>query len=100
MQFIYPGYSLHEEMALLQDIGIPPFEILKMATLNPSLFLGISELHGTVEEYKMADLIILNENPTIDIRNTLKISLVIKAGKIVKSKQTHLIPNCIGTNIN
>lgn len=84
MQFIYPGYSFHEEMALLQSIGIPPFEILKMATLNPALFFGISKLYGTVEENKMADLIILNENPIVDIKNTLKISTVLKAGKIVK----------------
>ncbi|MBL0358296.1 MAG: amidohydrolase family protein [Chitinophagaceae bacterium] len=84
MQFIYPGYSLHEEMALLQDLGIPPFEILKMATINPTLFLGISKLYGTVEENKMADLIILNENPVTDIRNTLNINTVLKAGKIVK----------------
>ncbi len=84
MQFIYPGYSFHEEMALLQSIGIPPFEILKMATLNPTLFFGISKLYGTVEENKMADLIILNENPIVDIKNTLKISTVLKAGKIVK----------------
>ncbi|TAF63795.1 MAG: hypothetical protein EAZ55_13090 [Cytophagales bacterium] len=85
MQFIYPGYSLHEEMALLNTIGIPPFEILKMATYNPALFFGLTDLYGTVEEKKMADLIILNENPIIDIKNTLNIYTVIKAGKIVKN---------------
>ncbi len=86
MQFIYPGYSLHEEMALLQSIGIPTFEILKMATINPAEFFGITELYGTVEKKKMADLIILNENPIVNISNTLNIKMVLKAGKIVKSK--------------
>ena len=86
MQFIYPGYSLHEEMALLQSIGIPTFEILKMATINPAHFFGITELYGTVGKKKMADLVILNENPIIDISNTLNIKMVLKAGKIVKSK--------------
>jgi len=83
MQFIYPGYSLHEEMALLQNIGIPPSEIIKMATIYPALFLGINTTYGSVEEKKMADLIVLNENPIIDIRNALKINTVLKAGKIV-----------------
>ena len=86
MQFIYPGYSLHEEMVLLQDIGIPPFEILKIASFNPAVFLGITDLYGTVEENKIADLIILNKNPSIDINNTLDIEMVIKSGKIVKEK--------------
>lgn len=86
IQFVYPGYSLHEEMDLLQSIGIPPFAILKMATLNPAIFLGIRESYGTVEKKKMADLIILDENPISDIRNTLKINTVVKAGKIVNSK--------------
>ncbi|MBK8081520.1 MAG: amidohydrolase family protein [Saprospiraceae bacterium] len=85
IQFVYPGYSLHEEMDLLQSIGIPPFAILKMATLNPAYF-RIRESYGTVEKKKMADLIILDENPISDIRNTLKIKTVVKAGKIVNSK--------------
>ena len=85
MQFVYPGYSLHEEMALLQSIGIPPFDILKMATYNPALFFEVADLYGSVEHKKMADLIILDESPIVDIQNTLKISSVIKAGKMVKN---------------
>ncbi|MBP6695278.1 MAG: amidohydrolase family protein, partial [Saprospiraceae bacterium] len=53
---------------------------------NPAIFLGIRESYGTVEKKKMADLIILDENPISDIRNTLKINTVVKAGKIVNSK--------------
>jgi len=83
MQFIYPGYSLHEEMALLQNIGIPPFDILKIATLNPALFFGLTKNYGSIKKGKMADLVILNENPVADIRNTQRIAMVIKAGKIV-----------------
>lgn len=90
MQFVYPGYSLHEEMALLQSIGISPFEILKMATYNPAVFLEISDSYGTIEINKMADLVILNSNPIENIENTLSISDVIKAGKFVRQQNTVL----------
>lgn len=84
MPFVYQGYSLHEEMKLLENIGISQFEIFKIATLNPTIYLGISEEYGTVEINKMADLIIFNKNPIEKIENTLSISNVIKSGKIVK----------------
>lgn len=84
MPFIYPGYSFHEEMKMLQDIGIPRFEILKMATLNPAIYLGITESYGTIEEGKVADLLILNANPVSDIINTLSIDVVVKSGRVVK----------------
>ena len=84
MPFVYQGYSLHEEMKLLESIGISQFEILKMATLNPTIYLEISEEYGTIEVNKMADLIIFDKNPIEKIENTLSISNVIKSGKIVK----------------
>lgn len=84
MQFVYPGFSFHEEMELLSSIGIPNIEILKMATYNPAEFFGITELYGTVEVNKMADLVLFGENPVENIKYSLKIDLVIKAGKIVR----------------
>lgn len=84
MPFVYPGYSFHEEMQLMQEIGVPEFEILKMATLNPALYLGISDAYGSIEKHKVADLVILNANPIADIKNTLSIDMVLKSGKIVR----------------
>ncbi|MDX1363388.1 MAG: amidohydrolase family protein [Arenibacter latericius] len=82
MQFVYPGYSYHEELKLMEEIGVPPFEILKMATWNPAVFLGISESYGTIEANKIADLVLFSENPVESIENTLSIDMVIKSGKI------------------
>lgn len=84
MQFVYPGYSYHEEMELLSNLGISNFDILKMATYNPTVFLGIDDLYGTVEANKIADLILFSENPAERINSSLKIDLVIKTGKIVR----------------
>lgn len=84
MQFIYPGYSFHEEMKLMQEIGISQFEILRMATLNPATYLNVSDFHGTVEKNKIADLVIFDKNPTENIENALLINMVLKSGKIIK----------------
>ena len=84
MPFIYPGYSFHEAMQLMQEIGIPPFEILKIATWNPAKFFGITDSYGTVEPGKVADLIMLDASPIENIENTLEINVVIKSGIIVQ----------------
>ncbi len=78
--FIYPGFSLHEELQLLVSAGLSPTEALQAATLNPAKFLGIEGSLGTVEMGKIADLVLLDENPLEDIRNTQKIRAVILNG--------------------
>lgn len=78
---VFPGFSLHEELAYFVKAGFTPMEALQTATVNPAKFLGrLSEL-GTIQEGKLADLVLLNANPLEDIRNTRKIDSVILAGK-------------------
>jgi len=79
--FIYPGFSLHEELQLLVSAGLSPTEALQAATLNPAKFLGIEDTLGTVDKGKLADLVVLDDNPLEDIRNTQKIRAVIVNGK-------------------
>ena len=81
MAFIYPGYSFHEEMALLSQTGFSNYDILKMATYNPAVYFNITNKHGTIEKGKIANMVMLDENPVVDIRNTLKIGEVIRQGK-------------------
>ena len=52
MVYIYPGYSLHEEMALLSQTGFSSYDILKMATYNPAVYFNITHKHGTIEKGK------------------------------------------------
>ena len=87
MAFVYPGYSLHEEMALMQELGFDTYDILKMATYNPAVFFELTDTHGQIEKGKVADLVILNTDPVSDISNTLDINTVIKSGKIVKRQK-------------
>jgi imidazolonepropionase-like amidohydrolase len=79
---ILPGYSLHEEMQLLELGGIEPIDIIKMGTHNAAKMMKVEENLGSIEEGKLADFILLNENPLEAIRNTLSIEKVVKNGKI------------------
>jgi len=79
--YIFPGFSLHEELQRFVAAGFTPMEALQTATLNPAKFLGMDDRLGTVEKGKLADLVLLDANPLDDIRNTQKIAGVIVNGR-------------------
>jgi imidazolonepropionase-like amidohydrolase len=80
---IFPGYSLHDEMALfVTELGMTPGEVIERATRRSAKFLGLLDQTGTVEEGKIADLVLLEANPLDDIRNTKRISAVILRGTL------------------
>jgi len=74
------GASLHLELQLLVASGLTPMEALQTATRNPAFYFGTLPLMGTLEEGKVADIVILNANPLEDIRNTRKIDGVVMRG--------------------
>jgi imidazolonepropionase-like amidohydrolase len=79
--YIFPGFSLHEELQRFVAAGFTPLEALQTATLNPARFFGLEERLGTVEKGKLADLVLLSANPLEDIANTQKIAAVIVDGR-------------------
>ena len=79
--YIFPGFSLHEELQRFVAAGFTPIEALQTATLNPAKFLGMDDRLGTIEKGKLADLVLLDANPLDDIRNTQKIAAVIVNGR-------------------
>jgi imidazolonepropionase-like amidohydrolase len=81
--YIFPGFSLHDELGLLVEAGFTPGEALKTATYNPARFLGKLDQLGTVDKGKRADLVLLDANPLEDIHNTQKIRAVIVNGNFV-----------------
>ena len=84
---LVPGASIHHELEILVEAGIPPLEVIKIATNNGATALGIENDVGTIESGKQADMVILCENPLDDIRNTRKIETVIVDGQFIDSKQ-------------
>jgi imidazolonepropionase-like amidohydrolase len=85
--FCFPGFSLHDELALLVEAGFSPMEALQTATLNPARFFGKEKDFGTVQEGKIADLVLLDANPLEDIRNTTKINSVVVNGQLLERKR-------------
>ena len=80
--FLTPGYSLHEELALLVKGGLTPLEAIEAATLRPAEYFKLENELGLIQEGMLADLVLLNANPLEDIRNTRRIHAVIRDGKL------------------
>jgi len=81
--YLYPGFSLHEELALMVEAGLTPLQALQTATLNPAIFLKMRNSLGTVERGNLADLVLLDANPLEDINNTKKINAVVLNGRLL-----------------
>jgi len=71
--YCFPGFGLHDELALLVESGLTPLAALQLATINPARFLGRSAELGTIEAGKIADLVLLRGDPLADIHNTTQI---------------------------
>lgn len=84
------GPAAHRELELLVKAGIPPLQVIKIATHNGAVFLGKADDMGSVEEGKLADLVLLKADPLADIDNTKAIALVMKGGKIIDESKLPL----------
>ncbi len=82
--YCFPGFSIHDELALLVEAGFSPMQALQTATRNPAQFFGLEKELGTIEAGKMADLVLLNANPLENIGNTKQIEAVIIGGKLIE----------------
>jgi imidazolonepropionase-like amidohydrolase len=69
-RFNVPGFSLHRELGYLVASGLTPFEALRTGTVSPAAFFGETAERGTVEVGRIADLVLLDENPLDDIANS------------------------------
>jgi imidazolonepropionase-like amidohydrolase len=74
------GLGLHLELALLARAGIGHDQILRMATAEGALALGLERQIGTLEEGKLADFVVLDGDPLVQIGDTLRIVAVAKGG--------------------
>ena len=85
--YCFPGFSLHDELALLVNAGLSPMEALQAATLNPARYLGKESDLGTLQIGKLADLVLLEANPLEDITNTQRINAVVSNGKLIPKSE-------------
>jgi imidazolonepropionase-like amidohydrolase len=79
---VFPGASLHEELRLfVEAVGMSPAEALASATRVPAEWLGLADSLGTIEQGKVADLVLLGSDPLEDITNTRDIEMVMVGGE-------------------
>jgi hypothetical protein len=79
--FSIPGFSLHDELQMLVEAGLTPMQALQSATRDAAEFLHRGDQFGRVAVGLRGDLLLLDRNPLIDIRNTRAIAAVIAGGR-------------------
>ena len=82
-RFNVPGFALHRELEYLVAAGLTPYEALRTGTANPAIFLGTDDDLGTIEISKIADLVLLDQNPLSDIRNSRRVHGTMLRGRWV-----------------
>jgi imidazolonepropionase-like amidohydrolase/Tol biopolymer transport system component len=76
------GLGAHWEMWMMAQGGMTPLEVLRAGTLNGARYLGLDKDLGSLEAGKLADVVILDDNPLENIRNTDHIRYVIQNGRV------------------
>ena len=77
------GRTWQAELSLLRAAGLTPAEVLEAATIGAARLLGVDDRLGTVEENKLADLLVLRGNPLLDVGAMDQVQIVIRNGVIV-----------------
>lgn len=81
------GASIFREMKMMVDAGLTPSQVLLAATLNGAKLMGREKDLGSIEEGKLADMVVLNSDPLVNIQNTSDIHLVVKNGKAFQTNE-------------
>jgi len=74
------GFAEHVELGLMVQAGLTPLQAISVATKNGALLLRVSDQYGTLEAGKKANFIVLEKDPSQDIKNTQTIWAVWKNG--------------------
>lgn len=82
--FCYPGFSLHDELALFVQAGMSPINALRTATIAPAEYLSARDSMGSIEVGQVADLVLLRANPLANIEATRTIDAVVLRGNVLR----------------
>ena len=80
--YVPHGFGLHDELAQLVSAGLTPLDALRAATLVPARHAGMQHDFGSIEAGKVGDLLLLNNNPLVDIANARLIDSVFTDGRL------------------
>jgi hypothetical protein len=79
--YVFPGFAIHDELVELVRAGLTPAAALRSTTIDAARFSGHAHEFGSVEVGKVADLVLLDGNPLLDIRHTRRIRAVFFNGQ-------------------
>lgn len=89
MWFNYPGKTRGQATATLfgalGDLGMPPIDIIRSATVNASEIIGWQDRVGTIEPGKLADIVAVSGDPLQDITELERVQFVMKGGVVVRN---------------
>ncbi len=80
--FVYPGESLIAELNLMVTSGLSPREALETSVINGPKFMGLGKYYGDLSPGKVADILVLEHDPLVDIENISSLSAVIKKSRV------------------
>jgi imidazolonepropionase-like amidohydrolase len=83
------GFTLHRELELYAQAGIAPRDVLRIATLTAALVAKRDSELGTIEPGKLADFILVDGDPTANISDIRKVTLVVKDGKLFRPAEIY-----------
>ena len=84
-----PGFTLHRELELYVQAGIPAPEVLRLATLGSAEHMGQGDASGSLAVGKRADMLLLSANPLQDISAVRRVQLVFRGDRYFKSGQIY-----------
>ena len=84
MPLVYPGFALHKELELLVESGLSAADAFCAATIEPAQFLGMSESTSSIAVGQRADVVLLDDNPLLQISNTRHVRAVVLDGRLLR----------------
>lgn len=89
MWFDYPGKTRGQATAImfgaLKELGVPPADVVRAATINAAELLGWQDRIGALEPGKFADIIAVSGDPLADVTELERVQFVMKGGEVVKN---------------
>ncbi|BBZ27029.1 amidohydrolase [Mycolicibacterium madagascariense] len=92
-----PGFSLHREFGELARAGLSPLRILQMTTSNAAEYLGTTTTAGSVAPGRVADLVLLRDDPLEDAAHLSSVMGVVQRGRLRTGAELTAIKNEVST---